>query len=83
MGRNSIQPNVLSLPQLYVLIESTGNRLRKDRLSEIVMLDFSLRCDRVNTVTIESCDENYVEIGLSGYWLSVGADLAEGVFVSQ
>ena len=57
--------------------------LLPDRLCEIVMLDFYLRCDRVSTVTIDSCDEDYVEIGLSGYWLSIGADLAEGIFVTQ
>jgi hypothetical protein len=57
--------------------------LLPDRLCEIFMLDFYLRCDRVNTVTIESCDENYVEIGLSGYWLSAGADIAEGIFITQ
>lgn len=53
------------------------------RICEIVMLDLYLRCDRVQTVTIDSCDEDYVEIGLSGYWLSVDADVAEGIFVSQ
>jgi hypothetical protein len=57
--------------------------LLPNRFSELVMLDCYLRCDRVNTVSIESCDENYVEIGLSGYWLSVGADIAEGIFVTQ
>jgi hypothetical protein len=57
--------------------------LLPDRIGDIIMLDFCLRCDRVETVTIESCDENYVEIGLSGYWLSVSADIAEGVFVTQ
>jgi hypothetical protein len=57
--------------------------LLPDRLGEIIMLDFYLRCDRVKTVTIESCDENYLEIGLSGYWLSVAADLAEGIFITQ
>jgi hypothetical protein len=57
--------------------------LLPDRLSEIFMLDFYLRCDRVKTVTIESCDRNYVEIGLNGYWLSAAADIAEGIFVTQ
>jgi hypothetical protein len=57
--------------------------LLPDRIGEILILDFYLQCDRVKTVTIESCDENYLEIGLSGYWLSVGADLAEGIFITQ
>jgi hypothetical protein len=57
--------------------------LLPDRLCETVMLDFYLRCDRVKTVTIESCDENYAEIGLTGYWLSAATDIAEGIFVTQ
>jgi hypothetical protein len=57
--------------------------LLPDRLGEIVMLDFYLRCDQVQTVTIDSCDENYAEIGLSGYWLSTAVDIAEGVFITQ
>ncbi len=57
--------------------------LLPNRFSDIVMLDFYLRCDRVNTVSIDSCDRNYVEIGLSGYWLSIGTDIAEGIFVTQ
>jgi hypothetical protein len=57
--------------------------LLPDRIGEIIVLNFYLQCDRVKTVTIESCDENYLEIGLSGYWLSVDADLAEGIFITQ
>jgi hypothetical protein len=57
--------------------------LLPDRLCEIVLLDFYLRCDRVEILTIESCDENYAEIGLSGYWLSTAADIAEGIFITQ
>jgi hypothetical protein len=57
--------------------------LLPDRFSEIAMLDLYLRCDRVKTVSIDSCDENYVEIGLTGYWLSTDAEIVEGIFITQ
>jgi hypothetical protein len=54
-----------------------------DPSGEVIMLDFYLRCDGVKTVSIEPCDTDYVEIGMTGYWLSTGADLAEGIFITQ
>jgi hypothetical protein len=54
-----------------------------DRLSEVTILDFYLRCEGVDTVTIEPCDAEHVEIGLSGYWLSANGEIIEGVFVTE
>ncbi len=47
------------------------------------MLDFYLRSEGVETVTIERCDAEHVEIGVSGYWLSASVDIVEGVFVTE
>jgi hypothetical protein len=54
-----------------------------DRLSDVTMLDFYLRCEGVETVTIEPCDAEHVEIGLSGYWISADAETIEGIFVTE
>jgi hypothetical protein len=54
-----------------------------ERLCEIAILDFYLRCDLVETLTIEPCEPDYVEIGLTGYWILAGVDTAEGIFVTQ
>ncbi len=36
-----------------------------------------------NTVTVDRCDFDCVEVGLTGYWLSIDRDSAEGIFVCQ
>lgn len=52
-------------------------------LCDLTILDAYLMSERVETVTIELCDAEHVEIGVSGYWVSPNADTLEGVFVAE
>jgi hypothetical protein len=52
-------------------------------LCEVTNIDANLRNLGANTVTVNQCDLDYVEIELSGYWLSSQQDSAEGIFVGQ
>jgi hypothetical protein len=50
---------------------------------EFPVVDSALDHLEANTVTIDRCDLDYVEVGLAGYWLSTDLDSAEGIFVCQ
>lgn len=52
-------------------------------ICEFPLVDADLKTAEANTVTIDRCDLDYIEIGLTGYWLSVHQDSAEGIFVCQ
>ena len=46
-------------------------------------VNFYLHHQGVKTVTVNHCDLDRVEIGLTGYWLSTDLHDAEGIFVTQ
>ncbi len=46
-------------------------------------VNFYLHHQGVKTVTVNHCDLDRVEIGLTGYWLSTDLNDAEGIFVTQ
>jgi hypothetical protein len=52
-------------------------------LCEVTNIDADLRNLGANTVTVYQCDLDYVEVELSGYWLSPQLGSAEGIFVGQ
>jgi hypothetical protein len=53
------------------------------QICEAAVAGFHLHCEDVETVTIDRCDSEHLEVGLNGYWLSTHVDLAEGIFVAQ
>jgi hypothetical protein len=63
--------------------EEKATFLLPDLVCEITALNFHLHHQGVKTVTVNYCDLDRVEIGLTGYWLSTQMDSAEGVFVVQ
>ena len=50
---------------------------------ELPAVDLALPDPISNTMTIDRCDLDYVEVGLNGYWLSTHSNSAEGIFVCQ
>jgi hypothetical protein len=52
-------------------------------LCEVTNIDANLRNLGANTVMVHQCDLDYLEVELSGYWLSSQPDSAEGIFVGQ
>lgn len=57
--------------------------LLPDLICEATAANFYLYCQGVQTVTVNRCDSDHVEIGLTGYWLCRNANSAEGIFVTQ
>jgi hypothetical protein len=57
--------------------------LLPDLLCEATAISFFLHHQGVKTVSVNRCDLDQVEVGLAGYWLSIHADSAEGIFVAQ
>jgi hypothetical protein len=54
-----------------------------DRVCEATAIDFYLHREGIKSVTVNRCDLDRVEIGLSGYWISTHIDRAEGIFIAQ
>ncbi|AFY93891.1 alr0857 family protein [Chamaesiphon minutus] len=67
---------------LYVTSEKAAFLL-PDLVCEATAIGFYLDQQQENTVTVNRCDLDRVEIGLSGYWLATDVDSSEGIFVSQ
>jgi hypothetical protein len=63
--------------------EEKATFLLPEPLCEATALNFHLHHHGVKTVTVNRCDLDRVEIGLTGYWLSTHMDSAEGIFVTQ
>jgi hypothetical protein len=79
--------------QRLVFASSTGetmfvnsekaNFLLPEPICEATAVKFYLHDQDVKTVTVNRCDLDRVEIGLTGYWLSTDINDAEGIFVTQ
>jgi hypothetical protein len=54
-----------------------------DLVCEPTAINFYLYREGVKTVTVNRCDVDRVEIGLTGYWLSTHIDRVEGIFIAQ
>ncbi len=52
-------------------------------ICEATAAKFYLHHQGAKTVTVNRCDLDRVEIGLTGYWLSADLNDAEGIFVTQ
>ena len=63
--------------------EEKATFLLPDLICEATALNFYLHHQGVKTVTVNRCDLDRVEIGLTGYWLSTHVDIAEGIFVTE
>ncbi len=57
--------------------------LLPELICETTAVNFYLHRQGVKTVTVNRCDLDRVEIGLTGYWLSNDLDGDEGIFVTQ
>jgi hypothetical protein len=68
--------------RIFVTAEK-ANFLLPDLVCEPMALNFHLHHHGVKTVTVNRCDLDRIEIGLSGYWLSTQLDSAEGIFITQ
>jgi hypothetical protein len=61
----------------------TANFLLPDSICDATAVEFYLHHQGVKTVTVNRCDLDRVEIGLTGYWLSTDLNDAEGIFVTK
>ena len=52
-------------------------------ICEPTAISLYLHHQGVQSVTVNHCDLDRVEIGLTGYWLSTDLNSAEGIFVTQ
>jgi hypothetical protein len=68
--------------QLFVSAEQ-ASFLLPDLVCDLKAASLYLQQAGVQTVTVQRCDLDRVEIGLTGYWLATHSDCAEGIFVTQ
>jgi hypothetical protein len=68
--------------QLFVSAEQ-ASFLLPDLVCDIKAASLYLQQAGVTTVSVQRCDLDRVEIGLTGYWLATYPDCAEGIFVTQ
>lgn len=52
-------------------------------ICEATAINFYLYREGVKDVTVNRCDVDLIEIGLTGYWLCSQVDRVEGIFISQ
>ncbi|MCY7366978.1 MAG: hypothetical protein LH474_02375 [Chamaesiphon sp.] len=57
--------------------------LLPEEICDATAVKFYLHHQGAKTVTVNRCDLDRVEIGLTGYWLSTDLHDTEGVFVTQ
>ena len=57
--------------------------LLPEPLCDATAANFYLHHQGVKTVTVNPCDLDRVEIGLTGYWLSTDPNSAQGIFVTK
>jgi hypothetical protein len=72
-----------STGQTLLVSSEKASFLLPELVCEATAINFYLYHQQVSTVSVNRCDLDRVEIGLSGYWLATEADSAEGVFVSR
>jgi hypothetical protein len=57
--------------------------LLPDLVCDVKAANLYLQQAGANTVSVQRCDLDRVEVGLTGYWLATHPDCAEGIFVTQ
>lgn len=67
---------------LYVSSEKAAFLL-PELVCEATAIGFYLARQQANSVTVNRCDLDRVEIGLTGYWLANDMDSPEGIFVTR
>lgn len=72
-----------SIGQTMFVTAEKASFLLPDIICEATAINFYLYREGVKTVTVNRCDLDRVEIGLTGYWLSTHIDRVEGIFIAQ
>jgi hypothetical protein len=72
-----------SIAETILISAEKATFLLPDLVCEATAANFYLYRQGVQTVTVNSCDRDQVEIELTGYWLCSNANSAEGIFVTQ
>jgi hypothetical protein len=72
-----------SVAETIFLSSEKATFLLPDLICEATAANFYLYRQGVQTVTVNHCDRDQVEIGLTGYWLCRNTNSAEGIFVTQ
>lgn len=72
-----------SIGETMFVTAEKASFLLPDIICEATAINFYLYREGVKTVTVNRCDLDLVEIGLTGYWLSPHIDLVEGIFITQ
>jgi hypothetical protein len=72
-----------STGEMMFVSSEKANFLLPETICEATAVNSYLHHQGVNTVTVNRCDLDRVEIGLTGYWLATDPDSAEGILVTQ
>jgi hypothetical protein len=72
-----------SIGDAMFVTSEKANFLLPDLVCEPTAMNFYLHYQGVKTVTVNQCDLDRIEIGLTGYWISSQPDSAEGIFITQ
>ncbi len=72
-----------SIAETILLSAEKATFLLPDLICEATAANFYLYRQGVQTVTVNPCDRDQVEVELTGYWLCSNTDSAEGIFVTQ
>jgi hypothetical protein len=72
-----------SISQTMFVTAEKASFLLPDLICEATAIDFYLYREGIKTVTVNRCDLDRVEIGLTGHWLSTHIDRVEGIFIAQ
>ena len=72
-----------STSEIIFLSSETASFLLPTTICEATAINFYLYHQGAKTVTVDLCDLDSIEIGLTGYWLSPDPDSDLGIFVTQ
>lgn len=72
-----------SIGEAMLVTAEKASFLLPDVICEATAINFYLYREGVKTVTVNRCDLDLVEIGLTGHWLSTHTDRVEGIFITQ
>jgi hypothetical protein len=72
-----------SIGEMMFVTSEKATFLLPDLVCEPTALNFHLHHQGVKSVSVNRCDLDRIEIGLTGYWLSAHPDSAEGIFITQ
>ena len=72
-----------SIGELMLVRKERATFMLPNKICDMRVVKDYLRKLGARTVTINQCDRDWAEIGLSGRWICTDIDSAEGIFVTK